>query len=168
MDPLRDARVSRARDHPEQRVQQGRRLVGSRGAHVRDGGRLPAFLCRPAHSDLRKDRLRAGKISQKCGEIMFSQQSHSVKVLISRCSSSQGSISRALHRRAERPPEKPATGGPDEAVRKPQERCQRHQESQVVSEHRLDRHLPEKGKQNDGINLINFTRCYKIVHEKTR
>ena len=64
VDPLRDARVSRAGDHPEQRVQQGRRLVGARGAHVRDGGRLPAFLCRPAYPDLRKDRLGAGKISR--------------------------------------------------------------------------------------------------------
>ena len=65
VDAVRDARVPGAGDHPEQRVQQGRRLVGARGAHVRDGGRLPAFLRRPAHPDLREDRLRTGKTNER-------------------------------------------------------------------------------------------------------
>ena len=65
VDAVRDARVPRARDHPEQRVQQGRRLVGARGAHVRDGGRLPAFLRRPTHPDLRENRLRTGKTNER-------------------------------------------------------------------------------------------------------
>ena len=43
--------------------------------------------------------------------------------------SSSGSIPRALHRRAEGPPEELVTGGPHEAVWEPQERSQRHKES---------------------------------------
>ena len=39
----------------------------------------------------------------------------------------------------------PAAGGPDQALRQPQERRQRHQGPQVVLHHRLDCHLPEKG-----------------------
>ena len=38
--------------------------MGARGAHVRDGGRLPAILRRPTHPDLREDRLRTGKTSE--------------------------------------------------------------------------------------------------------
>lgn len=34
--------------------------MGARRAHVRDGGRLPAVLRRPAHPDLREDRVRQG------------------------------------------------------------------------------------------------------------
>ena len=41
-------------------LQQGRGLVGSWCAHVRNGGGLPAILRRPTHSNLRKDRLRTG------------------------------------------------------------------------------------------------------------
>ena len=34
--------------------------MGDGGAHLRNGCRLPALLRRPAHSDLREDRLREG------------------------------------------------------------------------------------------------------------
>lgn len=37
------------------------------------------------------------------------------------------------------------SGGSHKTLREPQERCQRHQGTQVVCNHRLDCHLPEKG-----------------------
>jgi hypothetical protein len=43
-------------------LQQGGRLVGPGRAHLRDGCRLPALLRRPAHPDLREDRVRQGRI----------------------------------------------------------------------------------------------------------
>ncbi len=61
MDPVRDARVPRPGDHPQQGLQQGGRLVGAGGTHVRDGGRVPALLRGPAHTDLREDRLGKGE-----------------------------------------------------------------------------------------------------------
>ncbi len=44
-------------------LQQSCGLVGARRAHVRDGGRLPAVLRWPAHSNLRENRVRTGKRS---------------------------------------------------------------------------------------------------------
>ncbi len=64
VDVVRHPRVPRARDHPEQGLQQGRGLVGAGRAHVRDGGRVPALLRGPAHPDIREDRRRKGK--RKC------------------------------------------------------------------------------------------------------
>ena len=46
-------------------VQQSCGLVGPRCSYVRNGGRLPAFLCWPTYSNLREDRLWTGKNSFK-------------------------------------------------------------------------------------------------------
>lgn len=42
-------------------LQQGSGLVGAGCTGLWDGSRLPALLCRPAHSDLREDRVRKGE-----------------------------------------------------------------------------------------------------------
>lgn len=57
-----------------------------------------------------------------------------------------GALPIPLQLRPEGSAEKPAAGGPDQAFREPQERSERYQEPQVVRYHRLDRHLPEKGR----------------------
>lgn len=57
-----------------------------------------------------------------------------------------GQIPIALLERAEGSAEESAAGGSDEEVRKSEKRCGRHQEPQVVRQHRLDRHLSEKGE----------------------
>lgn len=45
----------------------------------------------------------------------------------------------------EGPAEEPAAGGPDQTLWQPEERCKRHQGTQVVRNNGLDRHLREEG-----------------------
>ena len=60
--------------------------------------------------------------------------------------SSTGALPVALLVGPEGPATQPAAGGPDQALRQPEERRQRHQKPQVVLHHRLDRHLPAQGQ----------------------
>lgn len=52
-----------------------------------------------------------------------------------------GTIPLPLQLRLEGSAEEPAAGRPDEEVWQPEERCERHQEPQVVLHNRLDRHI---------------------------
>ena len=56
-----------------------------------------------------------------------------------------GALSVALHVGAEGHPAQPAAGGPDQAVRQPEERGERHQEPPLVQSDGLDFRLPEEG-----------------------
>ena len=56
-------------------------------------------------------------------------------------------------------------GWPDEEVRKPEERRDRHQEPQVVRTDRVDRSLPEEGKQADLFQAIFFTMPIFLLYE---
>lgn len=60
---------------------------------------------------------------------------------------SPGALSLPLQLGPEGPAEEPAPGGPDQALRKPAQRSQRHQGPQVVRHHWLDCHLPEEGEK---------------------
>ena len=105
-------------------LQQGSGLVGSGCAHLRDGSRLPALLRRPADPDLREDR------------------------------EWQGALPLALQQRPEGTAAQSVASGPHQEIRQPQERRQRHQGSQVVRFHRLDRHIPTKGYHHVIIHII--------------
>ena len=47
----------------------------------------------------------------------------------------------------------PVPGGPDEAVRQPEERGHRHQEPQVVRTDGVDRRLPEEVEQKNPLRM---------------
>ena len=64
-----------------------------------------------------------------------------------------GPLPLALQLGVEGPPAQPTAGGPDEALRQPEERGERHQDSQVVRRHRLDRHLPEEGEDPERVRV---------------
>ena len=64
---MRDSRVPRPGDHPEQGPQQGRGLVGPRGPHIRDVGRLSALLRRQSIQYLREDPGGQGGVAGEHG-----------------------------------------------------------------------------------------------------
>lgn len=90
--------------------------MGPRGPGVRDGGRIPAVLRRSAHPDIRENSVW------------------------------QSAFPVALRFRFERPAEKPVASRPDQAVRQPEERRERHQRAQVVRLDGLDSGVPEKNR----------------------
>ena len=64
---MRHSRVLGAGDHPVQRPQQGRRLVGPRHSHLRNAGRLSALLRRQPVRHLREDPGRQNRLAPSYG-----------------------------------------------------------------------------------------------------
>lgn len=107
MDAVRYAGVPRPGDHPFEGLQQVGGLVELRRPSVRDERGLLSVLRGQPHEDLRED------------------------------SRWKVPVPRLLLRGPQGPRQEPPAGRPDQALRQPQKRRQRHQESQVLQEDRL-------------------------------